>query len=79
MQESCSKEAGQNSPFIQRPQKLLREKLQTSDGKFPTPKFLMLGRTTFLTFQSSRWTSVCSVASLVLMSLFNRSLLPAES
>ena len=70
MQESCSKEAGQNCLFIQRPQKLLREKLQTSDGKFPIPKFLMLGRTTFLTF---------SVASLVLMSLFNRSLLPAES
>ena len=51
--------------------KLLREKSQTSDDKFPIKKFLMLGRTTFLTFQSSRWTSVCSVASLVLMSLFN--------
>ena len=46
--------------------KLLEEKLQTSEGKFRDQKYLILGRATYLTFQSSR-------ATLVLMSLFNRS------
>ena len=46
--------------------KLLEEKLQTSEGKFQDQKYLILGRATYLTFQSSR-------ATLVLMSLFNRS------
>ena len=44
--------------------KLLEEKLQTSEDKFQDQKYLILGRATYLTFQSSR-------ATLVLMSLFN--------
>ena len=39
MKESCSNEADQNCLLCQRPQKkLLEDKLQTTEGKFPVPK-----------------------------------------
>ena len=65
MQETAAMKQITIASYTKDCKKLEEEKLQTSEGKFPVPKFSMLGPTTSLTFQSSR-------ASLVLVSLFNR-------
>ena len=67
MQKSCSNEADQIASFARDRKKLLEEKLQTSEGKFPVPKIFNAWTYHFSNIPEPR-------VSLVLMSLLNSSL-----
>ena len=51
--------------------KLLEEKLQRNESKFPVPNILMLRCTTFLRYQSFHSASTYSLVLLVLVSSFS--------